>query len=86
MIHWVHDTRETMVWWFEREWYEIKYGTKVKVHEGQAAIFVHEVQLAYVFTPGLYMLEIIYMPLIAILNHWDYGLKNPFVLKISLIP
>ena len=31
------------------------------------------------------MLEIIYMPLIAILNHWDYGLKNPFKSEIYFV-
>ena len=36
--------------------HEIKYGAKLTVREGQAAVFVHEGQLADVFTPGLYML------------------------------
>lgn len=54
VIHWVDDTRDTMVWRFEREGHEIKYGAKLTVREGQAAVFVHEGQLADVFTPGLY--------------------------------
>lgn len=42
VIHWVDDTRDTMVWRFEREGHEIKYGAKLTVREGQAAVFVHE--------------------------------------------
>ncbi len=64
VIHWVDDTRDTMVWRFEREGHEIKYGAKLTVREGQAAVFVHEGQLADVFTPGLYMLETNNMPVL----------------------
>lgn len=42
VIHWTDDTRDTMVWRFEREGHEIKYGAKLTVREGQAAVFVHE--------------------------------------------
>ena len=52
VIHWVDDTRDTMVWRFERQGHEIKYGAKLTVREGQSAVFVHEGQLADVFTPG----------------------------------
>ena len=37
VIHWTDDTRDTMVWRFEREGHEIKYGAKLTVREGQAA-------------------------------------------------
>ena len=37
VIHWVDDTRDTMVSRFEREGHEIKYGAKLTVREGQAA-------------------------------------------------
>ena len=68
VIHWTDDTRDTMVWRFEREGHEIKYGAKLTVREGQAAVFVHEGQLADVFTPGLYMLETNNMPILTTLN------------------
>jgi len=45
------------------------------VREGQAAVFVHEGQLADVFTPGLYMLETNNMPVITTLNHWIMASK-----------
>ena len=42
VIHWTDDTRDTMVWRFEREGHEIKMGAKLTVREGQVAVFVHE--------------------------------------------
>ena len=85
VIHWVDDTRDTMVWRFEREGHEIKYGAKLTVREGQAAVFVHEGQLADVFTPGLYMLETNNMPIMTTLQHWDHGFRSPFKSEIYYV-
>ena len=85
VIHWVDDTRDTMVSRFQREGHEIKYGAKLTVREGQAAVFVHEGQLADVFTPGLYMLETNNMPLMTTLQHWDHGFKSPFKSEIYYV-
>ncbi len=85
VIHWTNDTRDTMVWRFEREGYEIKYGAKLTVREGQAAVFIHEGQLADVFTPGLYMLETNNMPIMTSLQHWDHGFKSPFKSEIYFV-
>ncbi len=85
VIHWVDDTRDTMVWRFEREDHEIKYGAKLTVREGQAAVFVHEGQLADVFTPGLYMLETNNMPILTTLQHWDHGFQSPFKSEIYFV-
>ena len=85
VIHWVDDTRDTMVWRFEREDHEIKYGAKLTVREGQAAVFIHEGQLADVFTPGLYMLETNNMPIMTTLQHWDHGFKSPFKSEIYFV-
>ncbi|MGC9418283.1 MAG: SPFH domain-containing protein [Rhodovulum sp.] len=85
VIHWTDDTRDTMVWRFEREGHEIKYGAKLTVREGQAAVFVHEGQLADVFTPGLYMLETNNMPVLTTLQHWDHGFKSPFKSEIYFV-
>ncbi|MDR9394348.1 MAG: SPFH domain-containing protein [Roseovarius sp.] len=85
VIHWVDDTRDTMVWRFAREGHEIKYGAKLTVREGQAAVFVHEGQLADVFTPGLYMLETNNMPVLTTLNHWDHGFRSPFKSEIYFV-
>ena len=85
VIHWTDDSRDTMVWRFEREDHEIKYGAKLTVREGQAAVFVHEGQIADVFTPGLYMLETNNMPILTTLNHWDHGFRSPFKSEIYFV-
>ena len=85
VIHWTDDTRDTMVWRFEREAHEIKYGAKLTVREGQAAVFIHEGQLADVFTPGLYMLETNNMPIMTTLNNWDHGFQSPFKSEIYYV-
>jgi membrane protease subunit (stomatin/prohibitin family) len=85
VIHWTDDTRDTMVWRFERHGHEIKYGAKLTVREGQAAVFVHEGQLADVFMPGLYMLETNNMPVMTSLQHWDHGFRSPFKSEIYFV-
>ncbi|MEX0316768.1 MAG: SPFH domain-containing protein [Ruegeria sp.] len=85
VIHWVDDSRDTMVWRFEREGHEIKYGAKLTVREGQSAVFVHEGQLADVFTPGLYMLETNNMPIMTTLQHWDHAFQSPFKSEIYFV-
>jgi membrane protease subunit (stomatin/prohibitin family) len=85
VIHWTDDSRDTMVWRFEREGHAIKYGAKLTVREGQAAVFVHEGQIADVFTPGLYMLETNNMPILTTLQHWDHGFQSPFKSEIYFV-
>ncbi|HBM60822.1 MAG TPA: antifreeze protein [Citreicella sp.] len=85
VIHWTDNTRDTMVWRFEREGHEIKYGAKLTVREGQTAVFVHEGQLADVFTPGLYMLETNNMPIMTSLQHWDHGFRSPFKSEVYFV-
>lgn len=85
VIQWTDDTRDTMVWRFERYGHEIKYGAKLTVREGQAAVFVHEGQLADVFTPGMYMLETNNMPIMTTLQHWDHGFQSPFKSEIYFV-
>ncbi|WP_116083090.1 SPFH domain-containing protein [Tropicimonas sp. IMCC34011] len=85
VIHWTSDTRDTLVWRFEREGHEIKYGAKLTVREGQSAVFVHEGQLADVFSPGLYMLETNNMPIMTTLQHWSHGFKSPFKAEVYFV-
>lgn len=85
VIAWTDDTRDTMVWRFERYDHAIKYGAKLTVREGQAAVFVHEGQIADVFQPGLYMLETNNMPILTTLQHWDHGFSSPFKSEIYFI-
>jgi membrane protease subunit (stomatin/prohibitin family) len=85
VISWLDDTRDTMVWRFERRGNAIKYGAKLTVREGQAAVFVHEGQLADIFGPGLYMLETNNMPIMTTLQHWDHGFDSPFKSEVYFV-
>ncbi len=85
VIHWTDDSHDTMVWRFEREDHEIKYGAKLTVREGQAAVLVHEGQLADVFTPGLYQLETNNMPIMTTLQYWDHGFESPFKSEVYFV-
>ena len=85
VIHWVDDTRDTMVWRFDRQGHAIMYGAKLTVREGQAAVFIHEGQLADVFGPGLYMLETNNLPILTALQHWDHGFSSPFKSEIYFV-
>lgn len=85
VIAWLDDTRDTMVWRFERRGQAIKYGAKLTVREGQAAVFVHEGQLADVFGPGLYMLETNNMPIMTTLQHWDHAFQSPFKSEVYFV-
>ena len=85
VIAWTDDTRDTMVWRFERHGNAIKYGAKLTVREGQAAVFIHEGQLADVFGPGLWMLETNNLPILTTLQHWDHGFQSPFKSEIYFV-
>ncbi len=85
VIAWTDDTRDTMVWRFERYGNEIKYGAKLTVREGQAAVFVYEGQLADVFGPGLYELETNNMPIMTSLQSWSYGFQSPFKAEVYFV-
>ncbi|MEO0760848.1 MAG: SPFH domain-containing protein, partial [Pseudomonadota bacterium] len=85
VIEWTDDTRDTMVYRFQRRGNAIKYGAKLTVREGQAAVFVHEGQLADVFQPGLYELETNNMPILTTLQSWDHGFNSPFKSEIYFV-
>ncbi|WP_299358123.1 SPFH domain-containing protein [uncultured Paracoccus sp.] len=85
VIEWTDDTRDTMVWRFQTRGNAIKYGAKLTVREGQAAVFVHEGQIADVFGPGLYMLETNNMPVLTRLQHWHHGFRSPFKSEIYFV-
>lgn len=85
IIEWTDDSRDTMVWRFDTVGHAIKYGAKLTVREGQAAVFVHEGQLADVFGPGLYLLETNNLPILTRLQHWDHGFRSPFKSEIYFV-
>jgi len=85
VITWLDDTRDTMVWRFERRGNAIKMGAKLTVREGQAAVFVHEGVMADVFGPGMYLLETNNMPIMTTLQHWDHGFDSPFKSEVYFV-
>ncbi|MFC7703815.1 SPFH domain-containing protein [Plastorhodobacter daqingensis] len=85
VIHWTDDSRDTMVWRFERYGHAINYGAKLTVRESQVAVFVHEGQLADVFGPGLYELHTNNMPVMTALQHWHHGFQSPFKAEVYFV-
>lgn len=82
IIEWLDSTHGTLVHRFERYGNEIKYGAKLIVREGQAAVFVNEGQLADVFTPGTYELTTQNLPVLTTLQSWQYGFQSPFKAEV----
>ena len=85
VIDWTTDDGSQMVYRFERHGNEIKYGAKLTVREGQAAVFVNEGQIADVFPPGMYMLETNNMPIMTTLNSWSHGFQSPFKAEVYFV-
>lgn len=85
VIEWLDASRDTLVWRFERYGNNIMMGAKLTVREGQAAVFIHEGQLADIFGPGLYELQTNNMPLMTALQSWSMGFNSPFKSEIYFI-
>lgn len=85
IIEWLDDTRDTMVYRFQRYDNEIKYGAKLIVREGQVAAFVNEGRLADVYHPGTYTLETQNMPILSTLRGWKYGFSSPFKAEVYFV-
>ena len=85
VIEWTDDSHDTMVYRFERQGNEIKYGAKLTVRESQIAVFVNEGVVADIMTPGIYELETKNMPIMTSLKHWDHGFNSPFKAEVYFI-
>lgn len=85
IIEWLDETRDTMVYRFQRYDNEIKYGAKLIVREGQVAAFVNEGRLADVFHPGTYTLETQNLPILSTLRGWKYGFSSPFKAEVYFV-
>lgn len=85
IVQFLDDTNNTLVYRFERFQNEIKYGAKLVVREGQAAVFVNEGKLADVFQPGTYTLETKNLPILATLKGWKYGFESPFKAEVYFV-
>ena len=85
IIEWLDDTNDTMVYRFERYGNEIKYGAKLTVREGQAAVFVNEGEVADVLGPGMYELETRNLPVLSTVLNWDHGFSSPFKAEVYFV-
>lgn len=86
IVEWLDPTNDTLVHRFDqRPNNEIKWGAKLIVREGQAAVFIDRGQLADVFPPGMYTLETKNLPILATLKGWKYGFESPFKCEVYFI-
>lgn len=85
IIQWLDDSRDTIVYRFERMNNEIKYGAKLVVREGQVGVFINEGQLADVFQPGTYTLTTQNLPILGTLKGWKYGFESPFKAEVYFV-
>lgn len=85
IVEWLDDTNDTLAYRFERYQNEIKYGAKLVVREGQAAVFINEGKLADVFRPGTYDLTTQNLPILTTLRGWKYGFNSPFKAEVYFV-
>jgi len=85
VIEWTDNSQDTMVYRFNRQGNEIKYGAKLTVRESQIAVFVNEGEIADVLGPGIYELETNNIPILTNLQHWDHGFNSPFKAEIYFL-
>jgi len=85
IIEWTDDSNDTMVYRYERQDNEIKYGAKLVVRESQVAAFVNMGKIADVFQPGMYELETKNLPILSTLLGWKYGFESPFKAEVYFV-
>jgi membrane protease subunit (stomatin/prohibitin family) len=85
VIEWMDSSHDTMVYRFNRQGNEIKYGAKLIVRESQVAVFVNEGEIADILEPGIYELETKNLPILTTLQHWDHGFNSPFKAEVYFL-
>src|SRR6266849_1884472 len=85
VIEWLDDSSDTMLYRFPVRDQEIKNGAQLIVRESQAAVFVHEGQIADVFPPGRYTIDGGNMPILSKLGAWKYGFNSPFKSEVYFV-
>ena len=85
IIEWLDESRDTMVWRFERYGNEIKSGAMLTVRESQVAAFVNEGELADVFFPGQYKLNTQNLPILGTLKGWKHGFESAFKSEVYFV-
>ncbi len=85
IVEWIDDTNHTLVWRFPRYHNQIKQGAKLIVRPGQMAIFVHQGQLADVFSPGSYELRTGNLPILSTIAGWKHGFDSPIKSEVYFV-
>jgi membrane protease subunit (stomatin/prohibitin family) len=93
IIEWMDNSQDTLIYRFERQGNEIKYGAKLIVRDTQVAIFVNEGTMqdkdgdgvADLFQHGTYTLETKNIPLLTTLKGWKYGFNSPFKAEVYFV-
>ena len=85
VIEWLDDSSNTMLYRFPVRDQEIKNGAQLIVRESQAAIFVHEGQIADVFGPGRYTVEGGNTPILSKLGAWKHGFNSPIKSEVYFV-
>jgi membrane protease subunit (stomatin/prohibitin family) len=86
IVEWIDDSRDTMVYRFQRYNNQIKFGAKLVVRESQVAAFINEGALTDLFLmPGTYTLETKNLPLFSTAQGWKYGFNSPFKAEVYFV-
>src|ERR671926_355677 len=85
VIEWLDDSTNTLLYRFPVKDQEIKNGAQLIVRESQAAVFVHEGQIADQFPPGRYTIDGGNTPLLSKLGAWKYGFNSPFKAEVYFV-
>src|SRR5437899_10536342 len=85
VIEWLDDSSDTMLYRFPVRGQEIKDGAQLIVRESQAAVFVHEGQIADVFGAGRFTVEGGKTPILSKLGAWKHGLNTPIKSEVYFV-
>src|SRR6188474_1571546 len=85
VIEWLDDSPNTLLYRFPVQDQEIKNGAQLIVRESQAAVFVHEGQIADQFPPGRYTIDGGNTPILSKLGAWKHGFNSPFKSEVYFV-
>ena len=85
VIEWLDDSPNTLLYRFPVKDQEIKNGAQLIVRESQAAVFVHEGQIADQFPPGRYTIDGGNTPILSKIGAWKYGFNSPFKAEVYFV-
>jgi membrane protease subunit (stomatin/prohibitin family) len=85
VIEWLDNSSNTLVYRFPVKDQEIKNGAQLIVRESQAAVFVHEGQIADQFPPGRYTVDGGNTPILSKLGAWKHGFNSPMKSEVYFV-